>query len=59
MKNMFVTAIVLLFALGACGEGTEDGIGSRLDDAAADIQDAAEDLCEGVANAVAANDDNC
>ncbi|WP_413700790.1 hypothetical protein ACLKMH_02870 [Psychromonas sp. KJ10-10] len=60
-KNYKYSAIIasLLFALTACSEGPAEKAGEKIDDATTDLQNAIEDSCESVKDAVNATDKDC
>ena len=62
IKNLSsVAALALLFAVGACAEqdGPAEELGENIDEAAAEIQEGAENACEELADGVDAEEADC
>lgn len=60
-KNYKYSAIIasLLFVLSACSEGPAEQAGEDIDELTTDVQNAIEDSCESVKDAVNAADKDC
>lgn len=62
VKNLLsIATLALLFSLGACVEqdGPAEELGENIDEAAAEIQEGAENACEELADGVDAEDADC
>lgn len=60
-KLMSIGVVALLLGLGACAEqeGPAEEFGENIDEAAAELQEGAENACEELAEGVDAEDANC
>ena len=61
IKNYKYVAVIasLFFVLTACSEGPAEQAGEKVDDLTTDFQNAIEDSCENIKDAVDATDKDC